>query len=268
MNEVQKKLLNMLKWFHAFCEQNNLKYFALGGTMLGAVRHKGFIPWDDDLDVGLPRKDYEKLQELMGENLFDGKFVLEAPLKNKDFKYPFCKIYDTTTTLVENTKVKIKRGIYIDVFPLDGIGNSKEEAHKNFKKIRKLDTLLLLKSTGFRKDRKLYKNIGVALFRLIPFDTEKILKKLVAKCSLYPYDECLYCGNLVGAWREKEIMFRSIMGEPKLYDFEGIKICGAENADEYLTCLYGDWKELPPEDKRVSHHDFVEIDLNKSYIEE
>ena len=266
MNELQRRLIDILSWFHKFCKKNDLKYFVLGGTMLGAMRHEGFIPWDDDIDVGMPRNECEKLISLMGDDVFDEKFVLEHPLKNKDYIYPFCKIYDKTTTLVENAKKKIKRGIYIDVFPLDGIGNEKNEVHDNYKVINKLNMLLTLNIAGFRKGRKWYKNLGVALFRLIPMNTDKIIKNLIQECSKYPYDDYTYCGNLVGNWGEREIVPREVMGEPRLYKFENIEVYGAEKADEYLTSLYGDWRKLPPKEKQVTHHDFVSLDLNKSYM--
>lgn len=123
MTEIQLKLLDMLKWFHEFCIENKLRYYALGGTMLGAIRHKGFIPWDDDIDVGMPREDYDKMIELVIDKQ-DEKYRLEKPLQNKDFVYQYCKLYDTSTTLVENTRYKTKRGVYLDIFPLDGIGLS------------------------------------------------------------------------------------------------------------------------------------------------
>lgn len=267
MTELQSRLVDILKWFHDFCERNNLKYYVLGGTMLGAMRHKGFIPWDDDIDVGMPRNDYEKLMSIMKDDIFDDKFILEQPLKNKGYIYPYCKIYDITTTLIENAKVKVKRGIYIDVFPLDGIGNSAEEAESNFKEINRLNTLTVLKVAGFRKGRKFYKNLGVALFRLVPLNVNKMLKKIVKKCPTYSFDESLYCGNLVGNWGKREIVPRDVMGSPTLYEFENMRVYGAEKPDEYLTSLYGDWRKLPPKEKQITHHDFLMCDLSKSYLE-
>ncbi|MDE6558154.1 MAG: LicD family protein, partial [Clostridia bacterium] len=87
MSELQQRLLDMLKWFHAFCVEHNLRYYALGGTLLGAVRHKGFIPWDDDIDVGMPRKDYNRFIKLMKNADGQSVFRLETPLENKDFVY-------------------------------------------------------------------------------------------------------------------------------------------------------------------------------------
>ena len=132
MNDLQLKMLDMMSWYHNLCEKNNLKYYVVGGTALGTIRHKGFIPWDDDIDVGMPREDYEKFKELASNSDLSARYAIEFPSGKKDFLYPYGKIYDTTTTLIEHTRYKTKRGIFIDVFPLDGIGNDKDEATRHF----------------------------------------------------------------------------------------------------------------------------------------
>ena len=115
-NKLKPMLVEMMGWFHNFCVNHNLRYYAAGGTMLGAIRHKGFIPWDDDIDIVMPRTDYEKLEQLM-KNQVCKRYLLETPNTDaKDFFYTFSKLYDTETTLIENTKYKIKRGIYLDIF--------------------------------------------------------------------------------------------------------------------------------------------------------
>lgn len=267
--ELKEKLIEMFSWFHDFCVENGLCYYALGGTMLGAKRHEGFIPWDDDIDVGMPRRDYEKLWELLkGKHI--GKYVMETPdTKADDYFYPFSKIYDTSTTLIENTRSKIKRGIYIDIFPLDGIGNSVQESKRNYGIIQRKYNLLLTRATGIRKGRSFLKNFFVVLIRFVPefiLNSKKILKQVTDLCKRYEYDSCIWGGNLVGAWRFKEVMKTEIMGEPKLYKFENIMIYGASDADAYLTNLYGNWRKLPPEEKRVTHHDYICCDLHKSYL--
>ena len=270
MTSLQRKLLDMMKWFHQFCVENELRYYVLGGTMLGAARHKGFIPWDDDIDIGMPRADYNKLEKIMGKNIFSNKYVIETPnTDEKDYYYPFAKIYDTETTLVENTRFKIKRGIYLDIFPLDGAGNNIEESQKNYKHIFWKYNLLLTRIGGVRKGRSLFKNLSVIAARLIPnviLSNKKILKDLVELCAKIDFDSSSWFGNMVGAWRFKEVMPKTVLGTPKLYEFEDIMVYGAENANEYLTRLYGNWRELPSEEKRKSHHDFIVCDLNKSYL--
>ena len=182
MKKLNSKLVEMLGWFHNFCVENDLVYYLSSGTMLGAARHEGMIPWDDDIDVMMPREDIKKLEKLMKSQ--SGRYVLETPnTEASDFFYAFPKIYDTTTTLVENTRKKIKRGIYIDIFPLDAMGNTEEEAAKHLKKIRKSFNMLLCKTTGFRKGRKLHKNLAVALFRILPISGKRLLKKVVSLCE-------------------------------------------------------------------------------------
>ncbi len=267
MTQLQEKLLEMLGVFHEFCKENGLSYFALGGTALGAERHKGFIPWDDDVDVGMPRRDYEKLKALV-ENKQLGDYVFEFPSNKKDFVYAYGKMYDTRTTLVENTRYKTKRGIFLDIFPLDGAGKTLEESKKYFKVVHKKINLLSTKSLAWRKGRKLYKNVAIILMRLFPVNQTKLKQKIDKLSSKIDYDSVNYVANYSGNWAEREISKKQWFGKPRECDFENMKIYAPEMADEYLTAVYGDWKRLPPEEKRVSHHDFLVLDLNKSYLED
>ena len=269
MTELQRELLKILKWFHGFCVENNLRYYAVGGTLLGAVRHKGFIPWDDDIDIGMPRKDYDKMIEIMKNQDGGSVYKLETPLENRDFVYQFCKLYDTSTTLIENTRYKTKRGIYLDIFPLDGIGNTLEESKKNFKAIDKKNNYIMTKVCALSKHRKFYKNLAIILSRCIPFPSwQNTLRKLTQICRSRDYDEYTYVANLVGNWHEREIVKREWMGAPILYKYEDIQIYGPRDADKYLEAVYGDYMQLPPEEKRQSHHDYLYLDLNKSYLDE
>lgn len=269
LSPLQIKLLEMMKWFHAFCEEHSIKYYVLGGTLLGAIRHEGFIPWDDDIDVGLPRKDYEKFQQLM--NGSRGQYVLETPTSsNKDFCYTYSKIYDTHTTYVENKRIKVVRGVFLDVFPLDGLGENEIEARENYKRIERKYNLVLCLTGGIREGRKWYKNLAVRCLRLIPrfmLDEKHIIQQLDKDCAEHDFNDSKWGGNLMGAWRFKEVMPREIMGKPTLYKFEDMQVFGAEKADAYLTNIYGDWRKLPPKEKQVTHHDYLEIDLNKGYNE-
>lgn len=267
MNELQEKLLDMLSWFHNFCTENNITYYAVGGTALGAVRHNGFIPWDDDIDVGMPRIDYEKFIELA--NRCTGKYIVEYPGLNNEFLYPFVKIYDTETTLIENQRYKIIRGIYIDVFPMDGVGNSRKDSVKNFKKTDRMVNLLCAMRCAINKRRSKIKNLSIVAARLIPkfvLTPQSLVKRIENKCKAYDYNECEYVANCVGNWHEKEIMKREWLGTPVLHNFENIKIFLPQDFHSYLTALYGDYMKLPAEEKRVSHHDYLELNIKKSYL--
>lgn len=267
--KLKQMLLDMLSWFHGFCVRNGLQYYVLGGTMLGAVRHKGFIPWDDDIDVGMPRADYLRLEALLRDQP-EKRYILETPhSENADFFYPVTKLYDSHTTLVENTRRRIKRGIYLDIFPLDGAGNSAEEAMAYFAPVKWRRQLLLALTTGIRKGRSFRKNAAVILLRMIP--ERKLGKKLLLDIERMSqrrgFDSCTWVGNMMGSWMERELMPRSVFGQPTPYPFETLTIFGPEDYDAYLTSLYGNWRELPSPEKRKSHHDFLVMDLEHSYFD-
>lgn len=270
MTELQEKLLDMLKWFHNFCEKEGLTYFAAGGTALGAVRHKGFIPWDDDIDVGMPRPDYEKFLKLAKKINGQSDYFVEFSQGQKEYVYSFAKIYDTRTTLIEDIRYKAKRGIYIDVFPIDGVGNSEEECNKNFKLVHQKINILRMLVVGLKKKRSLKKTFLILAARCIPSfvlsHTKLIaqIRELAMKCE---YDKCDYVVNYGGAWGKKEIIKRQWIGKPQISRFENIDIYIPNDYDAYLTALYGDYMTLPPVSKRCSQHNYLYINLEQSYME-
>lgn len=267
LNSLQSRLLKMLEWFHNYCVTNDIKYYVAEGTMLGAARHQGYIPWDDDVDVVLPREDYEKLLEIFKEKIDD--YVIETPYSEaEDYRYTFAKLYDTTTTVVEHMAKDCKRGIYIDIFPLDGIGDDLKESRVNFKRVDRWNMFLMTRTCALRKKRKFYKNVAIVLAKMVPscFINEKKLAQKIDKLSAsFGYERSKYVVNHASTYREKEIMEKAIYGKPTNYRFENITVWGVENFEEYLSRLYGDWRKLPPIEKRCSAHDFDMIDLNKSF---
>lgn len=269
LTPLQTKLLEMLKWFDGFCRENGLTYYAIGGTLLGAVRHQGFIPWDDDIDVGMPRNDYEKLAKLMGNNIFE-HYCLETQNSDKeDYCYPYSKLYDVGTTLIEHYKTPLIRGVFLDIFPLDGLGPDKNAGLAWFRKINRQYHFYLTRVAAERKGRSGYKNMAIRLSQMIPqflIHNTRLRKSLDEMCRKYAYDASQWGGNLVGNWGIREIMPLKMFGSPKEYDFEDVKIYGPEDYDGYLTNLYGNWRQLPPVEKQISHHDFISLDLEKSYL--
>ena len=264
MNDLQKKLAEMLEWFSKYLEKNNLRYYIVGGTVLGAARHGGFIPWDDDIDIGMPRSDYNKLIEMLKTPV--DHYVVESPYsENKDYRYGMAKLYDMNTTMTELLRCNVTRGVYIDIFPLDGMGNTPEECKRNFKKADRLNMLLAMKNCAIRKDRKWWKNLAVIIGGFLPISGKKLAQKLDKVAATYDYDDCLYVMSVLGTYREKELMEKRILGTPKRYQFEGFEVYGPEQTEEYLTHVYGDWRKLPPEDKRHSAHDLIDLDLNTPY---
>ena len=270
MTELQNRLLQMLKWFHGFCTENNLRYYAIAGTALGAVRHGGFIPWDDDLDVGMPRPDYERFKELTLNKVFLDKYVCEFPIATENYFYPIGKVFDITTTLIENRRGKPKKGIFLDVFPMDGLGDDKSDAIKHFKKVDMLFNKFNMKVCAVSKERKWYKNMAVVIMKLVPdfiVSPKRILKKLEVKTKEREYDTSKYVCNFFGAYHKKEIMEKDIFGTPKTATFEDFYINLPQDVDKHLTNLYGDYMTPPPVEKQKTHHSFLYLDLNKGYLD-
>ena len=214
LSPVQERLLIMLRWFHEYCEKHDIRYYAVGGTLIGAMRHSGFIPWDDDVDVAVPRKDYKRLIEGFVDEI-DG-YCLESPYSgNSDYLYSYAKLYDTRTTLTEKTRIPCKRGIYIDVFPLDGIGEILEEAQEAFKVFDKKNMFLMTRTCVIRKDRSWYKNLAILAARAIPgfMVNDKQLAISVDKTAeSLNKDGSKYVANLMGAYRAKEITLNEYFG--------------------------------------------------------
>lgn len=269
LTPLQKNILEMFKWFDGICRKYSLRYYMVGGTMLGAIRHQGFIPWDDDIDVCMPREDYEALPKLLNKEKNE-HYILETPLDGgEDFCYPYYKLYDTTTTLIENYYIPLKRGTFLDIFPLDGVGNSVEEAERIYLKKRRKYNLYIARIAAIRSERSWYKNIFVRVARLIP---KCVLNNVKLRISLDNpeegplFNKSEYVALLFGNWGIREIMPKGVFGNPVEYQFEDMKAYGIEDYDEYLTKVYGNWRELPPIEKRVTHHDFIELNLTKSYV--
>ena len=200
------------------------------------------------------------------------QYLLETPNSEKsDFFYCFAKLYDLRTTLVENTRIPVKRGIYLDIFALDGAGDTREESIAYFKPIKRRSRLLLAMTTGVRSGRKFYKNVAILLMRCIPrwlIDPKKLLADIQCRCSQKSFYQCAWVANFSGAYGEREIMPREVFGDPVEYPFEKMSVYGVRDYETYLTTLYGDWRKLPPVEQQRTHHDFLYCDLHKSYLEE
>ncbi len=279
LSPMQEKLLEMIKWFHNWCVEHDLTYFAVGGTMLGAARHQGFIPWDDDLDVGMPRADYIRMCELLeqeqNEQLAKGmrpRYMVETIyMKRRDYLVPHAKIFDTETELIEHKKLPMKRGIFIDILPLDGTGETVEASKAFFAPIARRLDFLATRVCAVRKGRAPLKNLAVRISHCIPdkfYDDNAKMREIDQLCQQHPYETSTYVADLYGIKREKEIMPRTFFGRPKLYRFEDAEIYGVEDQERYLTHLFGNWREYPPIAEQVTHHDYISCDLNRSYLED
>jgi lipopolysaccharide cholinephosphotransferase len=274
LDEMKIILIDALKEFHKICLENNLRYYLLGGTMLGAVRHKGFIPWDDDIDVGMPRDDYERFRKIASKKL-SAVYEIEQYNNSNTHPYNYLKMIDKRTLLIQESleHLNAESGVFIDIFPLDGVPENEIErkVHDIRIKIRKVFISyhyysydMINKSywnrTGF-VEKYIKKNILFMFMKIVKIitkfiDIQLIHKSLDKLLSKYKFDESEIVGNYLGAWGSREFMARKFFGNGKKIIFEDNEFIGVEDSDAYLKNLYGDYWELPPEGKRKSHHSF------------
>ena len=247
--EQHSLLLAIAKAFDAVCVKKNIPYYMLGGTMLGAIRHKGFIPWDDDMDFGVPREFFDELPRILEKEL-PSRYRCRTIYNSPNIILPFYKIEDTFTRCEMDEFVGTEQealGINIDIFPLDkcNINDSK------LKYVLWIVDKYARIYSGAAHGNKL-NNIVKGIIRFfIPFRKVTIYKFIEIRTKSQP--KGTYLGNLYGRWKEKEIVPNDWYGEDQRYKFEDFELIGFSNYDKYLTQLYNNYMELPPIDKRTTH---------------
>lgn len=215
--QLQTLELEMLKVFHSVCEEHNLRYFLIGGTLLGAVRHGGFIPWDDDIDVGMPRTDYEILLNNANE-WFPQKFRLAHWKNTEQYVYSFAKLENQNSILVEDAYkhlTKRNAGVYIDIFPFDGMPSNRIKQLLWYAFVRSINRLSILMycSTNFAESYKNIKKLGKAIFGKIfqalfsPKKVHAFYEKFMQK---YSFESSEYVINHSGMWGLRELFPKPI----------------------------------------------------------
>lgn len=253
LEEVHGELVKLLLRFDAFCAEHGLRYSLSFGTLLGAVRHKGFIPWDDDLDVDMPRPDYDRLMELEGE-LPAGLHLVNA--LNGDFAYAFCKICTDEVRAQEPAYEGVMdEMLWIDIFPMDGLSADEAAAKKAKGRIMRATMRNVWATVNHQSEpvaRRLIKTVGGAIFRL--GNPRRRMLEAVSEATADPgYGAAERITCLVdteeGLWSiPKDGYERTVQME-----FEGGLFPCMGCWDEYLHKCYGDYMQLPPEDQRRTH---------------
>lgn len=258
VNQLKAIQLEIMDSFHEWCIQNGITYYLTAGSLIGALRHKGFIPWDDDIDVVMLRADYERMLRLFPS---DGIYRLCSYETDVDCVYTYAKIYDPSTIMIEGNDRHIKNhiGVNIDIFPLDNATDNYEDAKKLKEDIKVWDNILSVKHLD-RVDRGVLKNITVSCLRFVSklFSFAWLIKTIIRKSKKFVNNEdSRYVVNaVIYAKGEREILERDWFRETVDLEFEGRKYKAPIGADQYMRRLFGDYMKLPPEDKRVSHHRF------------
>lgn len=268
--DLQEKMLDILKYFDGICMANQLTYWAGAGTCLGAIRHQGFIPWDDDLDVYMPRHDYEKLWAMRDSVFTDSKYRLCRTNRDTNYRHRVMQIVDTSTTFINQRCVNddIEHGVYIDIIPMDAAATGKvsrlfqafhtimysvyniqiePEFHGNH--MMEIGTRFLLKAVKSQNRR--FKIWAKAEKKMTRYDTRTATEYV----DLLTYFKMIF-KPMPAAW------FRPIR-----VPFEDTTVNVPIEYDKYLTTFYGDYMQLPPEEKRAIQHNTVLVDLNRPYTE-
>lgn len=265
-------LLGCLDRFVRLCEEHGLTYYCVGGTVIGAIRHQGMIPWDDDIDVAMPRPDYDRFVEICKAAPMPD-YELATP-EMEGYPYFFAKFCDKNTTLIELENVPCMYGIYIDIFPMDGTAADADEACRLMRRFKRWNNKInaCLARLSMKEYLSLFlqpKEYGRAAVQTLSFIVGRermrrfFINKLDGIARSNPYATATRIANYGGAWAEKEIYPADWLTPCTTKTFEGREVNIPGQYDLYLTQMYGDYMQLPPEEKRVSHHHHALVDLYK-----
>ena len=255
LDEVKNIQLNILKKFDDFCDKNNLRYYLAGGTLLGAIRHKGYIPWDDDIDVCMPRKDYEFLVNNFISN--DKNLTIKSFLLN-NLDIPFAKIVDISTKIDSKfDESEVNKHLWIDIFPVDGLPEDIYKVKEIYSRCNFYRTLLLLQDAKLGEGTTCFRKYAKYLLKPLAkfYGRKRCVEKLEKIAKSNPYETSKYVGAVTwGLYGAGERMLKSEFEKSVELEFEGYKFPAFSCWDSYLTGLYGDYMQLPPVEKRKTHN--------------
>jgi lipopolysaccharide cholinephosphotransferase len=263
LNDTQRYILHVLREVTRVLNELNIPYYMQGGTMLGAIRHQGFIPWDDDVDLGIPRAEYERLLKEVAAHLPEN-LELRTYDDETDHHYYFARIVDTRYQIRRMGSIEERlENIWVDLFPLDGMPNS--FISRQWHKFRLLMTRLKFHLSCFEKvnikrpGRPMVERmiIKIAMITRVGkwFNTRKQLDKLDRLLKKYPPEKSEFLVNFTGqtSYKFNEMFKKEVYGDGKEYPFEDMTLVGPEQYDAYLKSLYGDYMTPPREEDRNAH---------------
>ena len=259
LHDIHNVELEILKHVASICDSQGLRYFLYYGTLIGAIRHHGFIPWDDDVDICMPRPDYEKLIDYFKTNREELKpLEIEHYSVNKKYIFPILRISNSDYYTEYEGKKDYGLGVFIDIYPFDGCGNSQEEVEKTYKKTKNL--ISIISSGGRSKFEKSPGGVLRNIFKWVLYNYTNIfglysvIKRLDTIAKRTPFENCEYVNTTVWWTSTKYVQKRSDITDYIDVDFEGESFKTIRNYDKFLSSRYGDYMQYPPEEERVGHH--------------
>ena len=251
IKEMKQIQLQILEVIATFCEEKRLRYFLGYGSLIGAVRHHGYIPWDDDIDLVMPRPDYDRLLQIFNDYDYNIK-VIDNSIDD-EYYLPFAKIHDTRTVIHEKMYKKCQYGVFIDIFPLDGYTGMTQ-----VKKMTRYFRYLNAKKATIGWHRSIIKNIIIIAGKLflIPFPVKSIISKMQVIATEGGYEECEIVNSLFSPYSFKEMCKKTMLEDTIFMEFEGREYRIPREYDSYLRQIYGNYMQLPSERARVTHHAF------------
>ncbi len=253
--ETKECQIDILDFVHEFCERNNIKYWLDCGTLLGAVRHGGYIPWDDDIDIGMLREDYEKFISTFNNE--SQRYACYNIENNPEFEYPFAKVLDTETVLYEPDESGLKLYVNIDIFIYDNAPDDPRLQKAMFKKRDKYVYCRYFRYSKGKASGGIFKKISVKIMYSVlkHFPVGYFEKKIIKNARKYEAYKTSLMGNFTGT--DRFVCDKSCFRECIWMEFEGKSYRAPIEYDKYLKALYNDYMQLPPEEKRVSHHSYI-----------
>lgn len=264
VRKMQLKGLEMALFFDRFCEEHGLLYYFCGGCCIGAIRHGGFVPWDDDVDVFMPREDYEKLKQLWVDT---PDYSIQYPKKDLVTENQFATICANNTTFIKTYQMNldINHGLVLDILPLDGCPTGLRRKLQKFWAL--LYSLFVVGKAPENHSKAVYL-VGKCLLTLVKPRSwrYRVWRFCEKQMSKYPIADCEYITELCSGPHYMQNEYRREWFDSAVRkDFEGHAMPLPVGYDAYLRMAFGDYMQLPPEEKRVCHHAFEVMDMDNSY---
>ncbi|WP_348920671.1 LicD family protein [Enterococcus rotai] len=267
VKQLQKKELEILKFVDNFCQTNDIPYFLSAGTLLGAIRHKGFIPWDDDIDLGMTRENYERFIQLVPKALKDTDYMLQTYKTDAGYPLPFLKIINLTTTLVESNAKdgNAKNGVFIDIFPFDVVPDNKALRWLQIKKCKLLTFVIHTKMNYYTRAQT---PVGGMIYKLLNlfwgrYSVRELLEKRQKEIEKYNQSNN-HNMSIVTATTEfrTETLSKTEINDVIRIPFEDGMFLANSNYERMLEQSYGDYMKFPPVEERGTRHDIVYLQLD------